>query len=112
MSGEYERPEVVRVGVLGVCVEYGIGTTGWRTFIGCLKLHVSFHKKANTYRAVLWKITDKDGTSYASSQLRTLTPLLFTIPHSHPSPLRHPVHSPLSLEPPSMAVVEHGMGWL
>jgi len=41
--------------------------TGWRRCIECLKLLVSFHKRATNYRALLRKMTYKDKTSYASS---------------------------------------------
>jgi len=34
--------------------------TGWWRCIGCLKLHVSFHKRAINYRALLWKENYKD----------------------------------------------------
>jgi len=39
---------------------------GWRRLIGCLKSQVISHKRANNYRALLWKITYKDKASYAS----------------------------------------------
>jgi len=38
--------------------------TGWRRYIGCLKLQVSFRKRATLYRAILWKMTDSDKASY------------------------------------------------
>jgi len=41
--------------------------TGWRRNIGCLKLQVSFRKRATNYRALLQKETCKDKASYASS---------------------------------------------
>jgi len=41
--------------------------TGWQKPIGCLKLQVSFHKKATDYRALLQKMTYKDKASYRSS---------------------------------------------
>ena len=41
--------------------------TGWRKCIGCLKLQVSFRKRATNYRALLRKMTSKDKASYASS---------------------------------------------
>jgi len=60
--------------------------TGWRRFIGCVKLQVVFYKRAINYRALLRKMTYKDKPSYASSppctkgeeaahkRLRTLNP--------------------------------------
>ena len=42
--------------------------TGWRRCIGCLKLQVSFFKRASNYRALLRKMTSKDKASYGSSQ--------------------------------------------
>ena len=41
--------------------------TGWRRYIGCLKLQVSLRKKATNYRALLWKMTCTDKAPYASS---------------------------------------------
>jgi len=41
--------------------------TGWRRCIGCLKLHVSFRKRATNYRALWRKMTYQDKASYASS---------------------------------------------
>jgi len=41
--------------------------TGWRRFIGCLKLHVAFHKKTTKYKALLWKLSYREKTSYAFS---------------------------------------------
>jgi len=41
--------------------------TGRRKPIGCLKLQVSFRKRAINYRAILRKMTYKDKASYASS---------------------------------------------
>jgi len=43
--------------------------TKWRRCIGCLKLQVSFCKRATNYRALLRKITCKDKASYESSLL-------------------------------------------
>jgi len=37
--------------------------TGWQRCLGCLKLQVSFRKRANIYRAVLRKMTYKDKVS-------------------------------------------------
>ena len=42
-------------------------TTEWRGCIGCLKLQVSFHKRATNYRALWWKQTYADKTSCAIS---------------------------------------------
>jgi len=44
-----------------------ITTTGWRRPIGFLKLQVIFRKRATYYRALLWKMTNKDEASYGSS---------------------------------------------
>ena len=41
--------------------------TGGRRCVGCLKLQVSFRKRATNNRALLRKITYKDTASYASS---------------------------------------------
>ena len=41
--------------------------TGWRRVIGCLKLQVSFRKRATSYRALLRKMTCKDTVSYDST---------------------------------------------
>jgi len=38
--------------------------TGWRRCIGCLKMQVSFRKRANNHRALLLKMTYKDKASY------------------------------------------------
>ena len=45
--------------------------TGWRWFIGCLKLKVSFCKRATNYRTLLREMTYKDKASYGSSPLCT-----------------------------------------
>ena len=42
-------------------------TTEWRGCIECLKLQVSFHKRATNYRALWWKQTYADKTSCAIS---------------------------------------------
>jgi len=42
-------------------------TTRWRRPIGCLKLWVSFRKRAIDYRALVQKMTYEDKTSYGSS---------------------------------------------
>ena len=41
-------------------------TTGWRTHIRCLKMQISFRKRATNQKAFLWKITHKYKVSYAS----------------------------------------------
>jgi len=38
--------------------------TGWPRHIGCLKSQVIFHRRATTYRDLLWKVTHKDEASY------------------------------------------------
>ena len=38
--------------------------TGWRRCIGCLKLQISFRKRASIYGALLRKMTYKDKVSY------------------------------------------------
>jgi len=40
--------------------------TGWRRSIGCLKLQVSFRRRASNYRALLRKMNYKDKTPYGS----------------------------------------------
>jgi len=42
---------------------------GWRRRIGCLKLQVSFRKRATNFRSLLRNITCKDKTFYASSSV-------------------------------------------
>ena len=42
-------------------------TTGWRRCIGCLKLQISFRKRATNFRALLQKTTSKDKASYGST---------------------------------------------
>jgi len=51
--------------------------TGWRRPVRCLKLHVTLHKRATDYRALLRKTTYKDKASYESSPLCTLKPTSF-----------------------------------
>ena len=46
-------------------------TAGWRRPTGCLKLQVSFRKRATNYRALLRKMTCKDKASYDSTPLCT-----------------------------------------
>jgi len=58
-------------------VKIHVYDTGWRRCIGCLKLQVSFHKRATNYRALLRKMT---------YEVR------------HPTHLRHPVRSPSSVK--------------
>jgi len=41
--------------------------TGWRRLIGCLKLQVTFRKRASNYRALLRKMTCEDKASYYST---------------------------------------------
>ena len=43
-----------------------VSHTGWRRCIGCLKLQVSFRKRATNYGALLQKMTHKDKASYGS----------------------------------------------
>ena len=45
-----------------------IHDTEWRRRIGCLKLQVSFRKRATNYRALLRKITSEEKASYHSTQ--------------------------------------------
>jgi len=45
--------------------------TGWRRLIGCLKLQVTFRKRASNYRALLRKMTCEDKASYYSTPLCT-----------------------------------------
>jgi len=54
--------------------------TGWRRFIGGLKLQVIFGKRATNYRALLRKMTYKDKASYVSSVAKTHT---HTHTHTH-----------------------------
>jgi len=42
-------------------------TIGWRRLIRCLKLQVSFRKRATNYRALLRKMTYEDKAPYAST---------------------------------------------
>jgi len=64
-----------------LCRYHQYCTAGWRRCIGCLKLQVSFRKKATNYRTLLWKITSKDKASYGSSPPCTL---LCRCPHHQP----------------------------
>jgi len=43
------------------------GITEWRRCNGCLKLHVSFRKRAINCMALLWDIAEKDKATYALS---------------------------------------------
>jgi len=43
------------------------GRTGWRRPIGCLKLQVTFRKRATNYVALLRKMTNKDKASCGST---------------------------------------------
>jgi len=52
-------------------------TTGWRWCIGCLKLHLSFRRKATNYRALLHKVSYKYKSSYAPSPPCTCIVLYF-----------------------------------
>ena len=54
--------------------------TGWRRCIGCLKLQVSFCKRATNFRALLYKMTYKDKASYISTPpcISHVTRLIFT----------------------------------
>jgi len=52
--------------------------TGWRRWIGCLELQVSFRKRATNYRALLQEIIHKDK---ASNVLRH--PVLSHVSHTH-----------------------------
>ena len=47
-------------------LRHPISHTGWRICIGCLRLQISFRKRAIKYRALLRKMTHKDKVSYAS----------------------------------------------
>jgi len=56
------------VGGLGCGVwNLGSGVTDSRKFIGCLKLQVSFRKRATNCRTFLRQMTLKDKASHASS---------------------------------------------
>jgi len=52
--------------VLGNVTSNGLGCTGWRGVIGCLKLKVIVRKRATNYRALLRQMTCKDMASYDS----------------------------------------------
>jgi len=47
--------------------DLSVESTGWQRCIGCLKLQVSFRKRAVNYMALLQSMTNKDKASYASS---------------------------------------------
>jgi len=53
--------------LIGTC-DVGLDT-GWRRFIGCLKLQVIFRKRAANYRALLRKMSYEDKASYDSTPL-------------------------------------------
>jgi len=52
---------------LVACIHVSSYPTRCRRCIGCLKLQVSFHKRATNYRALLPKMTTKTKASWASS---------------------------------------------
>jgi len=52
--------------LINVCSEVRTSVTGWRRPIGCLKLQVTFCKRATIHRALLQKMTYKDKASYDS----------------------------------------------
>ena len=58
--------------------------TEWRRCIRCLKLHVSFRKRATIYMAFLRKITYEEKSSYASS-----APCIYTRTHTHTHTHKH-----------------------
>jgi len=55
---------------------YTLSCTFWRRCIGYLKRQVSFCKKTTHYRALLWKMTNKDEVSCASAPFCSI---LFTV---------------------------------
>jgi len=54
----------MHLAIMGHCV---MGCTGWRRVIGCLKLQVTFRKRATNYRALLRKMTGRDKACYDST---------------------------------------------
>jgi len=65
-----------------------IESTGWRRLIGCLKLKVTFCKRATNYRALLRKMTQKDKAPYDSTPALWLYATLYTyslsLTHTYP----------------------------
>ena len=57
----------------------------WQRCIGCLKMQVSFGKRATNHRALLRKITYKDTASYDSTPPCNCTPPLSYILWAHKS---------------------------
>ena len=55
----------------GLCRSNRSPSTVWRRYIVCLKLQVSFRKRATNYRALLWEMTYRDKASYGSLQQMT-----------------------------------------
>jgi len=62
----------------GCSIFSGICHTGWWRCIGCLKLQISFRKRAIDYRALLRKMTYHDKASYNSTP-----PCAFKIVSTH-----------------------------
>ena len=50
-----------------VTISTSTHNTGWRRLIRSPNLQIIFHKRATTYRSLLWKMTYKDKASYESS---------------------------------------------
>jgi len=73
---------------LHICVFYVQNTCafvhntyiGWRRFIGCRDLRVSFRKRATSHRTLLQKLTYKDKASYVSTPFCICNYLETTIP--------------------------------
>ena len=61
---------------------YPFAGTGQRRCIRCLKLHISFRKRAINYRALLWNITYKDKASCGSEPPCSVHPQLHLLPRS------------------------------
>jgi len=52
----------------------------WRRPIGCLKSQIVFHKRTTDYRALVWKMTNTDKASHASSPPFTFRCIKLCIP--------------------------------
>ena len=81
-------------------------STGWRTCIGCLKLQVSFRKRAINHRALLLEMTCKDKASCA-----TLYPHLSSAVHSSVYTLQM-THASVMYTRVTWLIPQSGQTWL
>ena len=79
-------------------ISYSASSTGWQRPIGCLKLQVSFRKRATNYRDLLRKMFYKDEASYASCTVHLVASWLLRISTWRAAPRRKMA---ARLEPPT-----------